>query len=161
MDKTLVGHYLELAAEEGALGVALNEGGPFGTVIVYKGEVIARGHNKVISSKNPDPTAHSEIVAIREAAKYLNTYDLSGCVLFASCEPCPMCFAAIHWARIDCVYYGATREDAAAIGFDDKCIYDMLSGSAETLVPKMFYVDTPHCKKIIESYGARPSAVIY
>jgi guanine deaminase len=96
-------------------------GGPFGAVIVRRGKLIARGGNQVISSK--DPTAHAEIVAIRRACKRLHRFDLSDCELFTSCEPCPMCLAAIYWSRIRNLYYANTRRDAAAIAFDDDFIY--------------------------------------
>lgn len=99
-----------------------NNGGPFGAVIVKDGEIIARGTNRVTSSN--DPTAHAEIVAIREAAKKLNNFDLSGCTIYTSCEPCPMCLSAIYWARIDSVFYGNTKNDAKKIGFDDSFIYN-------------------------------------
>jgi tRNA(Arg) A34 adenosine deaminase TadA len=102
-------------------GMNNNYGGPFGAVIVKDGEIIAEGFNNVTSSN--DPTAHAEITAIRNACKKLGTFDLSGCELYTSCEPCPMCLAAIYWARIEKIYYGNTKEDAADIGFDDDFIY--------------------------------------
>jgi len=99
-------------------------GGPFGAVIVKDGKEIAGGYNQV--TKKNDPTAHAEITAIRKAAKNLNTFDLSGCEIYTSCEPCPMCLSAIYWARIDKIYYANTKADAQAIGFDDSFIYDQL-----------------------------------
>lgn len=96
-------------------------GGPFGAVIVKDGKIIARSGNLVTTTN--DPTAHAEVAAIRIACQTLNTYDLTGCTVYASCEPCPMCLAAIYWARISNIYYGNTKEDAAAIGFDDDFIY--------------------------------------
>jgi tRNA(Arg) A34 adenosine deaminase TadA len=105
-------------------GMDHNEGGPFGCVIVKDNTIIGRGHNKVTSTL--DPTAHAEMVAIREAARHLNSFQLEDCDLYTSCEPCPMCLGAIYWARIARVYYACTREDAAAIGFDDRLIYDEL-----------------------------------
>ena len=96
-------------------------GGPFGAVIVKDGLVVAESANKVIIEN--DPTAHAEVSAIRLACKALNTYDLSGCVIYTSCEPCPMCLGAIYWAHIDKIYYANTKSDAAAIGFDDHFIY--------------------------------------
>ena len=99
-----------------------NNGGPFGCVIVKNNKIISEGVNGV--TQNNDPTAHAEIVAIRNACKKLNTFDLSGCELYASCEPCPMCLSAIYWSHIDIVYYGNSRENAAEIEFDDKFIYD-------------------------------------
>ncbi len=97
-------------------------GGPFGAVIVKDGAIISKGENRVTSTN--DPTAHAEVVAIREAAKKLNTYNLSGCTIYTSCEPCPMCLSAIYWARINKVFFGNTKVDAQSIGFDDSFIYD-------------------------------------
>ena len=101
-----------------------NGGGPFGSVIVKGNKIIAEGSNKVTS--NNDPTAHGEIVAIREACKKLNNFSLNGCELYSTCEPCPMCLSAIYWARIDKIYYANTREDARKIDFDDSLIYTEL-----------------------------------
>jgi guanine deaminase len=102
-------------------GMRSKRGGPFGCVIVRKGEIVARGNNRVTSTN--DPTAHAEVTAIREACHELNTFQLADCELYTSCEPCPMCLAAIYWARIPTVYFANTRADAAAIGFDDDFIY--------------------------------------
>lgn len=99
-------------------------GGPFGAVIVKDGVEIASGSNSVVL--DTDPTAHAEITAIRNAAQKLGTYDLSGCVIYTSCEPCPMCLSAIYWAHIEKIYYANTRNDALKIGFDDSYIYDQL-----------------------------------
>lgn len=99
-------------------------GGPFGAVIVKDGKVIATGCNRVTA--NNDPTAHAEVSTIRKACKKLNTFDLSGCEIYSSCEPCPMCLSAIYWAHIDRLYYGNSKKDAAKIGFDDSFIYDEL-----------------------------------
>jgi len=97
------------------------DGGPFGAVVVKDGEIIGRGGNRV--TINNDPTAHAEIVAIREAAKNLGTFDLSGCEIYASCEPCPMCLGAIYWSHLDKLFYAATKDDAAKANFDDSFIY--------------------------------------
>jgi len=99
-----------------------NNGGPFGCVIVHNNKIIAEGVNRVTS--NNDPTAHAEIVAIREACKKLDTFNLQGTQLYTSCEPCPMCLSAMYWAHIDKIFYGNSRNDAAKINFDDKFIYD-------------------------------------
>ncbi len=99
-------------------------GGPFGAVIVKDGEVIAEASNSVTSSN--DPTAHAEINAIRQATRKLNTFDLSGCEIYSSCEPCPMCLGAIYWARLDKLYFAGTKTDAREAGFDDSFIYDEL-----------------------------------
>lgn len=101
-----------------------NGGGPFGAVIVKDNEIIARGANRVTTSN--DPTAHAEVSAIREAAKKLGTFNLSGCEIYTSCEPCPMCLGAIYWSRLDKIYYANTKVDAKNIGFDDSFIYDEL-----------------------------------
>ena len=97
-------------------------GGPFGAVIVKDGQIIATGTNRVTATC--DPTAHAEVSAIRQAAKDLNSFDLSGCDIYTSCEPCPMCLGAIYWAHIDRMFYGNTKTDAKNIGFDDSFIYD-------------------------------------
>lgn len=102
-----------------------NGGGPFGAVIVKDGKVVATGANRVTADN--DPTAHAEVSAIRAAAKQLGTFDLSGCEIYTSCEPCPMCLSAIYWARIERIYYGNTQYDAKAINFDDSFIYTELS----------------------------------
>ncbi|MDF1547344.1 MAG: nucleoside deaminase [Bacteroidales bacterium] len=99
-------------------------GGPFGAVIVKDGKIIAGSANSVTIDN--DPTAHAEVNAIRKASKILKTFDLSGCEIYTSCEPCPMCFGAIYWAHIDAIYYGNTKQDAKAIGFDDAFIYQEL-----------------------------------
>jgi guanine deaminase len=98
-----------------------NEGGPFGALIVRDGEIVGRGWNRVTSTN--DPTAHAEIVAIRDACARLKTFTLAGCEIYTSCEPCPMCLAAIYWARLGRIFYAATHEDTTAAGFDDRSIY--------------------------------------
>lgn len=118
-------YFMGMAVDLARQGVAQNEGGPFGCVIVKDGHVIGTGNNKVISTH--DPTAHAEVVAIREACRHLNSYQLDGCTIFTSCEPCPMCLGAIYWARPDRIVYACTREDAASINFDDDFIYKEIS----------------------------------
>lgn len=118
-------NYFNLAFEEAFRSVRNNLGGPFGAVVVKDGKVIGKGGNKVSSAN--DPTAHAEIVAIREACQTIGNFDLSGAVLYTTCEPCPMCLSAIYWANIATVYYSATRLDADAIGFRDNHIYDELA----------------------------------
>lgn len=102
-----------------------NNGGPFGAVIVKDGKIIAATGNRVTA--NNDPTAHAEVNAIRQACKVLGTYNLHGCEIYSSCEPCPMCLSALYWAHIDTIYYANTHTDAAEIGFDDSFIYDELA----------------------------------
>ena len=101
------------------------EGGPFGAVVVQNGEVVGRGWNRVTSTN--DPTAHAEILAIRDACRRLETFSLAGCEIYSSCEPCPMCFAAIYWARLERIYYAATCKDATAAGFDDTPLYEQFT----------------------------------
>jgi len=111
---------IELAIEN----VTLGRGGPFGALVVRDGEVLARGANQVTSTN--DPTAHAEVTAIREACRVLKDFALPGCVIYTSCEPCPMCLAAIYWARMDGIFYSGTAQDAAAAGFDDAFLYQEL-----------------------------------
>jgi guanine deaminase len=113
---------MDRAIELSEEAVRSNCGGPFGAVVARDGEIVGEGHNRVPSSN--DPTAHAEIVAIRAAADALDRFDLSGCVLYTSCEPCPMCLAACYWARLDHIYFANTRAEAAAIGFDDEFFYE-------------------------------------
>jgi guanine deaminase len=113
---------MQRAIELSALAVQSGSGGPFGAVIVRDDAIIASGRNQVLATA--DPTAHAEVQAIRAASKALADYRLTGCVLYASCEPCPMCLGAIYWARIERVYYANTRVEAAAAGFDDAFFYD-------------------------------------
>jgi len=120
--------YFEKAVEEAVRGMKNDHGGPFGAVIVKDGEIIASAHNEVISSN--DPTAHAEVLAIRKASKKLSRFDLSDCTIYSTCEPCPMCLSAIHWAKIRDLHYGCSQNDAAEIGFDDKFIYDVIRGTA-------------------------------
>ena len=107
-----------------------NDGGPFGCVVVKDDKIVGRGNNQVISTN--DPTAHAEIIAIREACKNLGSFQLQGCEIYTSCEPCPMCLGAIYWARPDIIYYANTRNDASQIGFDDSLIYDELKTDLQT-----------------------------
>ena len=132
--------FLERAITLSREGMEQSYGGPFGCVIVRNGDVIAEGCNSVIS--NNDPTAHAEIVAIRQACRKLNSFQLTGCDLYASCEPCPMCLGAIYWARPDRVIYANTRFDAAAIHFDDDFIYQQMNASL--LERKIPFIHYPH-----------------
>ena len=108
---------MQLAIDDCRSGFATGDGGPFGACIVKEGQVIASGHNQVL--KDNDPTAHAEMMTIRKAAKSLSSWDLSGCDIYSTTEPCPMCFAAIHWARIRSIYTGTRIEDVAALGFSE------------------------------------------
>lgn len=135
------------------------EGGPFGAVIVKDGKIIGRGWNRVTSSN--DPTAHAEIMAIREACKTLGTFDLSGCEIYSSCEPCPMCLSAIYWARLDKLWFAATREDAAGAGFDDAFLYEEVSKPWKTRkLPAGQGLQNEACKAF-EMWKAKPDRIPY
>ena len=121
MNKTSQETFMQEAVSAALKGMNNNEGGPFGCVVVKDGKIVGRGNNKVTS--NNDPTAHAEVMAIRDACKNLNSFQLEGCEIYTSCEPCPMCFGAIYWARPDKVFYGCSQKDAADIDFDDEFIY--------------------------------------
>lgn len=116
--------YMKIADDLAKQNIKTNDGGPFGAVVVKSGEVVGFGYNQVV--KTNDPTAHAEIIAIRNACKNLSTFDLSKCELYTSCYPCPMCLSAIIWSNIKTVYYGNTKEDACKIGFRDNMIYNYL-----------------------------------
>jgi guanine deaminase len=131
--------FMKIAVSEALNGLNCNEGGPFGAVIVRNGEIISSAHNEVV--KTNDPTAHAEVTAIRKASSLLGRFDLSDCEIYSSCEPCPMCFAAIHWAKIKKLYYGSTRSDAANIDFDDQYIYDVINGTATELQVEVVQID--------------------
>lgn len=118
-------HFMQLAIEEARLGVKAGHGGPFGCVVVKGDEIVGKGHNRVLCTN--DPTAHAEVVAIRNACSSLGYFQLTGCEVYCSCEPCPMCFGALYWARPDVIFYANTKHDAAAIGFDDAFIYEQLA----------------------------------
>lgn len=122
-------HFMHEAIRFSKQGMERNEGGPFGCIIVKGDQIVGWGNNKVTSSN--DPTAHAEITAIRDACRRLNTYQLTDCEIYSSCEPCPMCMGAIYWARPKALYFANTRQDAAKIGFDDSMIYDELAAPVE------------------------------
>lgn len=133
-DRMFLGHAVALA-EEGMLN---GQGGPFGCVIVKDGQVVGTGFNRVTSTN--DPTAHAEVVAIRDACARLGTFQLAGCTVYTSCEPCPMCLGAIYWARPERVYCAASRTDAAEAGFDDAFIYEEIALPVEKRrIPFVFY----------------------
>lgn len=151
--------YMRHAIELGRKGMQAGEGGPFGTVIVKNGEIIGEGWNRVIATN--DPTAHGEIMAIRDACKRTNSFILSGCELYTSGEPCPMCLGAIYWARIDRIFYGFGVQDAAEIGFDDKFIYEQLAKPLEQRqIPEIRVLDT-EALEVLKVYAADPNRVKY
>jgi tRNA(Arg) A34 adenosine deaminase TadA len=148
--------FMELAVSEAREGIHQRHGGPFGAVIVKDGQVVASGHNCVL--KNNDSTCHGEIDAIRKAEQKLSTYDLTGCQLYTTGEPCPMCLAAILWARIDKVYYGCTIEDNAKLGFRDVEIgnvVDVKIKSSGFLEEK----DREICLELFDEYISMPKTI--
>ena len=123
-DKNDSSYFMQKAIDLAIEGMNSNQGGPFGCIIVKNGEIVGKGYNKVTSTN--DPTAHAEVVAIRDACANLNSFQLENCTIYTSCEPCPMCLGAIYWARPDKVYFAASKTDAANAGFDDAFIYKEL-----------------------------------
>lgn len=140
-------------------GIDNNEGGPFGCIIVKDDEIIGRGNNRVIN--NIDPTAHAEIVAIREACRHLGSFQLNDCELYTSCEPCPMCLGAIYWARPKIIYYANTREDAASIGFDDSFIYsEMKVELTERKIP-LVRIGRMDAVKVFQNWADKNNKSLY
>ncbi len=140
-------------------GVEGGAGGPFGSVVVKDGRIVGEGVNQVTSSN--DPTAHAEVVAIRAAGAALGTFDLRGCEIYASCEPCPMCLAAIYWARIDRIWYGTGREDAARIGFDDAHIYDEVARPIPERAVPMERLLPREARAAFDLWEAKPDKIRY
>lgn len=136
-----------------------NEGGPFGCVIVKDDNIVGRGNNKVTS--NNDPTAHAEIVAIREACKNLGTFQLEGCELYTSCEPCPMCLGAIYWARPEVIYYANSKEDAKEAGFDDSMIYEEMKCDLKDRKIPIIRIDAKNAKHAFEKWEDKNDRKIY
>ena len=136
-----------------------NGGGPFGCVIVKDEKIISEGSNKVTSSN--DPTAHGEIVAIREACKSINNFSLNGCELYSTCEPCPMCLASIYWARVDKIYYANTRKDAQKIGFDDSLIYSEFQKNIDKRKIPMVQMMRDEALKAFELWDKKTDKVKY
>ena len=137
---------MDAAVAEASEGVRAGHGGPFGAVVVKDGTIVGRGHNEVLHRN--DPTAHAEMQAIRDACAYLGSYWLEGCVLYTTCEPCPMCLAAIHWARLEKVVYAQTTQDAADLGFGDAEFHEAMRNP---LMP-MRHAPDANARKLFESY---------
>lgn len=155
--------FMKIAKELSDENLETNVGGPFGACIVKDGKIIGKGSNHVLS--NNDPTAHAEVMAIRDACKNINSYDLSGCELYTSCYPCPMCLSAIIWANIKKVYYGNTKEDAANIGFRDDFIYDFIrkltDGSNDNNTLDLESMDREETIKSFERFSNKEDKTIY
>ena len=151
--------FMREAIKEAEAGLRAGRGGPFGCVIVRRGEIIARGNNRVTSTN--DPTAHAEVTAIREACARLGTFQLPDCELYTSCEPCPMCLAAIYWARLPRVFYGNTRADAAAVGFDDDFIYRQIPLPPEQRTVAMRPLLRDEAQATFRAWAELPTKVRY
>lgn len=151
--------FMRLAIRLSMRNVEKAQGGPFGAVIVKDGTIIARSANKVTLTN--DPTAHAEVSAIRQACRKLKSFDLSGCIIYTSCEPCPMCLGAIYWANIDTIYYGNTKNDAAAIGFDDKFIYDELDKPLEKRTLPIVQLMRIHASEAFKLWEKSPLKIEY
>ena len=135
------------------------QGGPFGAVVVRRGQIIARGWNRVTSAN--DPTAHAEVMSIRAACRKLKTFQLADCELYTSCEPCPMCLAAIYWARFKKVYYANSRRDAAKIGFDDELIYREVARPVSRRLIPMKQLLRVEAEKVFAEWKDKPGKVVY
>jgi guanine deaminase len=151
--------YMQLAVEAAEEGMKKNMGGPFGAVIVRNGKVIAVAHNEVVGTN--DPTAHAEVVAIRRATAKLGRFDISDCEIYSTCEPCPMCLAAIHWAGIRKLYFGADRHDATVGGFDDEFIYNLMEGTADSPLLRPEIVDKKNCVHLFNIWNKKYDRVMY
>jgi guanine deaminase len=151
--------FMELAVELAMKNVRTGAGGPFGAVVVKDGKVIAAAANSVTTMN--DPTAHAEVVAIRKACQALGTFQLDGCEIYTSCEPCPMCLGAMYWARPAAVYYANTREHAASAGFDDSFIYDEVAFAPGQRTLKMYRLTLPTAHEHFEAWGESQAHVKY
>jgi tRNA(Arg) A34 adenosine deaminase TadA len=151
--------FMQKAIELSAQGIAANEGGPFGCIVVKGETIVGRGNNKVTSTN--DPTAHAEVIAIRDACNNLQTHQLSDCEIYTSCEPCPMCMGAIYWARPKKVYYANTRTDAAAIGFDDAMIYNELLADLEVRKIPIISLCREKALEVFEQWKKKANKVEY
>ena len=151
--------FMSRAVELAKMGVDMNLGGPFGCVVAKDGLIVGEGSNRVTSTN--DPTAHAEIIAIRDACERLDTFQLDGCTIYTSCEPCPMCLGAIYWARPEKVFYACTREDAANIGFDDDFIYNELKKSNEQRELVLLNFMRDEALEIFRSWAAKADKIKY
>ena len=150
--------YMKIAKELAEDNLKTNVGGPFGACVVQNGKIIGKGSNHVLS--NNDPTAHAEIMAIRDACKTINSYDLNGCELYTSCFPCPMCLSAIIWSNIKIVYYGNTKEDAANIGFRDEFIYNYIKNNDSSTL-KLQCINREETIKTFNKFSEKNDKIIY
>lgn len=154
-DKNFMRRAIELARK----GMESNEGGPFGAIVVKDGKIIGEGNNCVTSSN--DPTAHAEVVAIRNACKNLNSFQLEGCTIYTSCEPCPMCLGAIYWARPAKIFYACSKKDAAKIGFDDDFIYQEINTPIGDRTIETLQLMQEEAQKVFEAWEAKSDKTEY
>lgn len=152
-------HFMEVAARLAHRKMLRGDGGPFGAVIVREGKILARGWNRV-TSRN-DPTAHAEMVAIRRACRALKSFELRGGWLYTSCEPCPMCLAAAYWARLEGIFYANTREEAAAIGFDDAFLYREVALPPEQRTLPIVRLTTPRSEQPFRAWIEKTDRIAY
>ena len=157
--KTAQQRFMLRAIEVSAEYMRAGLGGPFGAIVVRGQDIVAEGSNRVTSTN--DPTAHAEVVAIREACRRLGVFSLAGCELYTSCEPCPMCLGAIYWARLDRVYYANTRDDAAAIGFDDDAIYREFAKTIQDRSVPFIHLPLPEGKRVFREWVDKPDKIPY
>ena len=151
--------FMRRAIELAQSGVDNDQGGPFGCVVVKDGRIVGEGYNQVTSTN--DPTAHAEIVAIRDACRRLKSFQLTDCTVYTSCEPCPMCLGAIYWARPAAVYFAGTREDAAAAGFDDELFYDELDRPNDERQLKLQPMLRDEAQKVFDNWNQKSNKVEY
>ncbi len=151
--------FMMRAIELAKMGVEMNLGGPFGCVIVKDDIIVGEGNNRVTTTN--DPTAHAEIIAIRDACEQLKSFQLDGCTIYTSCEPCPMCLGAIYWARPERVFYACTREDAANIGFDDDFIYKELEKGNEAREMVLVNLMRDEALEVFNGWTAKPDKIEY
>ena len=151
--------FMQMAIEEARHGMEHDHGGPFGAIIVKNGQVLSRTHNEVLRSN--DPTAHAEILAIRQASAVLERFDLSDCEIYTSSQPCPMCLAAIYWARIKTVYYGSNKDDVALVGFDDNLFYEYIRGESQDSELKLINIERDEALNLLRQWSEKDDKQIY
>lgn len=152
-------HWMERAVDLSKKNAEGAAGGPFGAIVVKAGEIVAEGANSVLALN--DPTAHAEVMAIRKACEKLGSFQLEGCIIITSCEPCPMCLGAIYWARPDAVYFANSRQDAASIGFDDEFIYNEINTPFETRKIPMIHLPHPKAMGAFQAWQFKEGKTPY
>ncbi len=151
--------FMEIAIEEAKKGMENNEGGPFGAVITNNGSVTSRAHNEVTGTNNP--LAHAEMLAIERASAFLGRFDLSDCIIYSTSRPCPMCMAAIFWARIPLIYYGTTDREVAEIGFDDGLLYELFSNGFSSSGLESVNINHDECFELLKMWEKKEDRQMY